>query len=121
MLLNIWVLWIGRKCLLIRLLLFGINVRKFLKGDILQNLSMGKFSRGMKGQLRGVLLVKMPARHGLTVSWRSVAMLLGAGITMKDYDEMEDKLDSNKALEIREYYTSKSECNLVEKALRGML
>lgn len=91
MLLNIWVLWIGRKCLLIRLLLFGINVRKFLKGDILQNLSMGKFSRGMKGQLRGALLVKMPARHGLTVSWRSVAMLLGTGITMKDYDEMEDK------------------------------
>jgi hypothetical protein len=34
---------------------------------------------------------------------------------------VEDKLDSNKALEIREYYTSQSECNLVEKALRGML
>ena len=40
---------------------------------------------------------------------------------MKDYDEMEDKLDSNKALGIREYYTSQSECDLVEKALRGML
>lgn len=48
-------------------------------------------------------------------------MLLGAGITMKDYDEMEDKLDSNKALEIREYYTSQSECDSVEKSLRGML
>ena len=81
---------------------------------------MGKFSRGMKGQLRGALLVKMPARHGLTVSWRSVAMLLGAGITMKDYDEMEDKLDSNKALEIREYYTSQSECDLVETTLGGV-
>lgn len=34
---------------------------------------------------------------------------------------VEDKFDSNKALEIREYYTSQSECNLVEKALRGML
>lgn len=44
-------------------------------------------------------------------------MLLGAGITMKDYDEMEDKLDSNKALEIRKYYTSQSECDLVETTL----
>lgn len=34
---------------------------------------------------------------------------------------VEDKLNSNKAMEIREYYTSQSECNLVEKALRGML
>lgn len=34
---------------------------------------------------------------------------------------VEDKLDSNKALEIREYYTSQSECDLVEKALRGIL
>lgn len=33
----------------------------------------------------------------------------------------EDKLDSNKALEIREYYTSQSECDLVETALRGIL
>lgn len=34
---------------------------------------------------------------------------------------VEDKLDSNKALEIREYYTSQSECDLVETALRGIL
>lgn len=34
---------------------------------------------------------------------------------------VEDKLDSNKALEVREYYTSQSECDLVEKALRGIL
>ena len=34
---------------------------------------------------------------------------------------VEDKLDSNKALKIREYYTSQSECDLVEKALRGIL
>lgn len=34
---------------------------------------------------------------------------------------VEDKLDSNKALEIREYYTSQSECDLVEKSLRGIL
>jgi hypothetical protein len=34
---------------------------------------------------------------------------------------VEDKLDSNKALEVREYYTSQSECDLVETALRGIL
>lgn len=34
---------------------------------------------------------------------------------------VEDKLNSNKALEVREYYTSQSECDLVEKALRGIL
>ena len=34
---------------------------------------------------------------------------------------VEDKIDSNKALEIREYYTSQSECDLVETALRGIL
>lgn len=34
---------------------------------------------------------------------------------------VEDKLDSNKALEIREYYTSQSECDLVEKTPRGIL
>lgn len=34
---------------------------------------------------------------------------------------VEDKLDSNKALEIREYYTSQSECDLVETALGGIL
>ena len=34
---------------------------------------------------------------------------------------VEDKLDSNKALEIREYYTSQSECDLVETTLRGIL
>lgn len=34
---------------------------------------------------------------------------------------VEDKLDGNKALEIREYYTSQSECDLVETALRGIL
>lgn len=34
---------------------------------------------------------------------------------------VEDKLDSNKALEIREYYTSQSECDLVETALRSIL
>lgn len=34
---------------------------------------------------------------------------------------VEDKLDSNKALEIREYYISQSECDLVETALRGIL
>lgn len=34
---------------------------------------------------------------------------------------VEDKLDSNKALEIREYYTSQSECDLVETVLRGIL
>lgn len=34
---------------------------------------------------------------------------------------VEDKLDSNKALEVREYYTSQSECDLVETTLRGIL
>lgn len=34
---------------------------------------------------------------------------------------VEDKLDSNKALEIREYYTSQSECDLVENILREIL
>ena len=34
---------------------------------------------------------------------------------------VEDRLDSNKALKISEYYTSQSECDLVEKALRGIL
>ena len=34
---------------------------------------------------------------------------------------VEDKLDSNKALGIREYYISQSECDLVETALRGIL
>lgn len=34
---------------------------------------------------------------------------------------VEDKLDSNKALEVSEYYTSQSECDLVETALRGIL
>ncbi|MDU5308961.1 MAG: hypothetical protein E6167_08820, partial [Varibaculum cambriense] len=34
---------------------------------------------------------------------------------------VEDKLDSNKALEIREYYTSQSECDLVETELRDIL
>lgn len=34
---------------------------------------------------------------------------------------VEDKLNSNKALEVREYYTSQRECDLVEKALRGIL
>lgn len=34
---------------------------------------------------------------------------------------VEDKINSNKALEVREYYTSQSECDLVEKALRGIL
>ena len=34
---------------------------------------------------------------------------------------VEDKLDSNKALEVREYYASQSECDSVETALRGIL
>jgi hypothetical protein len=34
---------------------------------------------------------------------------------------VEDKLDSNKALEIREYYTSQSECDLVDNMLRKIL